>query len=165
MKLILKEEYLEPIVAPDLPEFRLFDFFTSATHESIKDCIILKAFVQPSSPLRIVIATIAFGMGIDTPDIQYVVHWGPPVDVEQYVQATGRAGRDGKTSHAIMLFSEGLKRHTDESMVKYIVQIKINVVGVLYFVILMISAQQIVVVRVVIFVVLVVTVTIMKLRI
>jgi hypothetical protein len=43
MKLILKEEHLEFIGAPDLPEFRPFDYFTSATHESIKDCI-LKAF-------------------------------------------------------------------------------------------------------------------------
>ena len=118
MKLTLKEERLEPIGAPDLPEFRLFDYFTSATHASIKDCV-LKAFTHPSSPLRIVIATIAFGMGIDTPDIRYVVHWGPPGDVEQYVQATGRAGRDGKISHAIMLFGKGLKRHVDESMVKY----------------------------------------------
>lgn len=118
MKLILKQERLEPIGAPDLPEFRLFDYFTSATHASIKDCV-LKAFTQPSSPLRIVIATIAFGMGIDTSDIRYVVHWGPPEDIEQYIQATGRAGRDGKISHAIMLFNKGLKRYVDESMVKY----------------------------------------------
>ena len=118
MKLILKEECLEPIGAPDLPESRLFDYFASATHASIKDCI-LKSFTQPSSPLQIVIAMIVFGMGIDTPDIRYVVHWGPPEDVEQYVQATGRAGRDEKISHAIMLYSKRLKRHVDESMVKY----------------------------------------------
>ena len=62
---------------------------------------------------------IEFGMGIDTPDIRYVVHWGPPEDVEQCVQATGRAGRGGKISHAIMLFNKGLKRHVDKSMVKY----------------------------------------------
>ena len=47
------------------------------------------------------------------------MHWGPPEDVEQYVQATGRADRDGKISHVIMLFSKGLERHVDESMVKY----------------------------------------------
>ena len=118
MKMLLREERVEPIGAPDLPEFRLCDYFTSATHASIKDGV-LKAFTQISSPLRIVIATIAFGLGIDTPDIRYVVHWGPPEDIEQYVQATGRAGRDGKLSHAIMLFNRGLKRYADESMVKY----------------------------------------------
>lgn len=118
MKFLLKEERVEPVGAPDLPEFRLFDYFTSAIHASVKDGI-LKAFLQPTSPLRIVIATIAFGMGVDTPNIQYVVHWGPPEDIEQYLQATGRAGRDGKVSHAVMLFNKGLKRHADESMVKY----------------------------------------------
>lgn len=118
MKFLLKEERVEPVGAPDLPEFRLFDYFTSAIHTSVKDGI-LKAFVQPTSPLRIVIATIAFGMGVDTPNIRYVVHWGPPEDTEQYVQATGRAGRDGQVSYAVMLFNKGLKRHVDESMVKY----------------------------------------------
>ena len=118
MKFLLKEERVEPLGAPDLPEFRLFDYFTSAIHTSVKDGI-LKAFVQPTSPLRIVIATIAFSMGVDTPNIRYVVHWGPPEDIEQYVQATGRAGRDGKVSHAVMLFNKGLKKHVDESMAKY----------------------------------------------
>lgn len=118
MKLVLRGEHLEPIGAPDLPEFRLFDYFTSATHASIKDSV-LKAFTDTTSPLRIVIATIAFGMGIDTPDIRYVIHWGPPEDIEQYVQATGRAGRDGKRSHAILLFNNGLKRHVEESMIEY----------------------------------------------
>ena len=75
--------------------------------------------MQPTSPLRIVIATIAFSMGVDTPNIRYVVHWGPPEDIEQYVQATGRAGRDGKASHAVMLFNKGLKKHVDEPMAKY----------------------------------------------
>ena len=51
--------------------------------------------------------------------IRYVVHWGPPEDIEQYVQATGRAGRDGKPSHAILLFNNALKRYVDDSMVKY----------------------------------------------
>ena len=59
---------MEPLGAPDLPEYRLFDYFTSATHASVKDGI-LKAFVQPTSPIRIVIATVAFSMGVDTPDI------------------------------------------------------------------------------------------------
>ena len=118
MKIIIGEERVKPIGAPDLPEFRLFDYFTSATHKSVKDGV-LKAFTEPVSPLHIVIATIAFGMGIDTPDIRYVVHWGPPHDVEQYVQATGRAGRDGNMSYAVLLYNKGLKRHVEETMLNY----------------------------------------------
>ena len=73
MKMVLGEEHIEPVGAPDLPEFRLLYYFTSATHKSVKDGI-LKVFTQPSSSLHVVIATIAFGMGINTPDIRYVVH-------------------------------------------------------------------------------------------
>lgn len=118
MKMMLREERVEPVGAPDLPEFRLFDYFTSAVHESVKDGV-LKMFTTIGSPLRIVIATIAFGLGIDTCDIRYVVHWGPPQDIEQYVQATGRAGRDGSTSHAILLYGKGLKRHVEQTMLDY----------------------------------------------
>lgn len=67
-----------------------------------------------------VIATIGFGMGVDTRDIRNVVHWGPPEDVEQYVQTTGRAGRDDLPSHAILLVGSGLdKRDTEASMQEY----------------------------------------------
>ena len=46
--------------------------------------------------LRIIIVTTAFGMGIDCPGIVNVVHYGPPANLEQYAQETGRAGRNGE---------------------------------------------------------------------
>lgn len=49
-----------------------------------------------------VIATSAFGMGLDIPDIRLVVHWQHPFSVEEYVQGFGRAGRDGKRSLAVL---------------------------------------------------------------
>ncbi len=60
-----------------------------------------KSWLSNSTP--IIVATNAFGMGIDRPDVNLVVHYDIPSSVENYVQEAGRAGRDGKKSYAIML--------------------------------------------------------------
>jgi len=82
---------------------RLCDKFDGCTAESTK-VRILADFTDPCGFIRVIFATVAFGMGIDSPNIRKIIHWGPPSDIELYFQETGRAGRDHNKAQAIFYY-------------------------------------------------------------
>ncbi len=72
-----------------------------STHPSVKNKL-LKQFTS-SSTLRVIVATSAFGMGVDCPDVRQVIHWGVPDDTQMYIQESGRAGRDRRSALTLLL--------------------------------------------------------------
>jgi ATP-dependent DNA helicase RecQ len=71
-----------------------------------------------SEALDVVVATVAFGMGIDRPDVRFVVHASLPKGVEQYSQETGRAGRDGLSAECVLLYG-GADYHGWKSLIEH----------------------------------------------
>ena len=109
--------FTEPPGYPDVSQFRMVEMYSRVLTTEKREQV-LSSFTKPGSKLRLVIATTAFGLGIDCPDIRRIMHWGIPTDLEEYVQETGRAGCDGNDSEAILFEGKG-GRHASQKMKEY----------------------------------------------
>lgn len=109
--------FTSPPCFADLAKYRVVDMYTSITVESVKKQI-LESFCNPNGKLRVVVSTVAFGMGLDCPNVRKIIHWGPSADLEGYVQETGRGGRDGEPCSAT-IFQKSDQQHTAKPMMQY----------------------------------------------
>ena len=80
------------------------DFYHAGREDFERKRVQDRFFDDGPDGLDLVVATNAFGMGIDKSDIRYIIHWTMTGTLEQYYQEAGRAGRDGETAHCILFY-------------------------------------------------------------
>ena len=97
----------------------LVQMFHSGTPESTKE-LILDNISKTNGHVRIIICTIAFGMGIDCKGDHRVIHFGPSSNMESYVQECGRVGRDGQESIYLLLHNSLLASHSSDDIKGYL---------------------------------------------
>ena len=83
---------------------RRVDFYHAGREGFERERVQNRFFDDGADGLDLVVATNAFGMGIDKSDIRYIIHWTMTGTLEQYYQEAGRAGRDGETAHCILFY-------------------------------------------------------------
>lgn len=97
----------------------LLEMLHSCSPQSNKEHI-LQSFQSDQGSVRVLVATIAFGMGVDCKQVNRTIHFGPAKNVECYMQESGRAGRDGSQSTAFLLYQGMQLMHVEKEMKDYI---------------------------------------------
>ena len=114
----LCENSYEPPNSKPCIKTRLFAMFHSRVDDQDKKTIM--SSVKDGS-CRVIFSTIAFGMGVDIADIHMIIHYGPSKDVDDYLQESGRGGRNGELSHAILYTYPGCTLgYVSPAMKKYV---------------------------------------------
>ena len=98
---VLGSKITEPPGLPSMLQFRLIDIFTAASNVSMREEV-LKEFCKADTKLRLLIATTEFGLGVDCVDIKRVINYSTPSTLEELVQESGQAGRDGREACSIL---------------------------------------------------------------
>ena len=89
------------------------DFYHAGLPDELRD---KKQASWSAGKTRVIVATNAFGMGIDKADVRFVIHWDIPDSIENYFQESGRAGRDNKPAYAVLLYSPADKTRLNDSL-------------------------------------------------
>jgi ATP-dependent DNA helicase RecQ len=89
------------------------DYYHAGLSDELRD---KKQAAWSSGKIRVIVATNAFGMGIDKSEVRFVIHWDIPDAIENYFQESGRAGRDNKPAYAVLLYSPSDKNRLNESL-------------------------------------------------
>jgi len=108
-----------PPCATKTSENRMVAMYHSGTSPSIQE-VVLSSLNDPNGKVRIIIATTALGMGVDIKGLHRIINYGPPADIESYMQELGRAGRDGKQSEALLMFHGRQLRNCTPEMLEYL---------------------------------------------
>ena len=90
------------LIWPTVLIFRIAEVFISENSTNLKEMIIAN-FVEHDTVARVVFCTEAFGMGLDCPNIQQVIHFCPAKGIENYIQEVGRGGRNGSQTVALCI--------------------------------------------------------------
>ena len=101
---VLGDKQFNPMDALKVPQNRLFAQFHSPQTDMMKSEII-SSIVTESCTQRVIFATVAFGMGIDSPYVERVIHFGVPRTMESFLQESGSAGRDGRPAKSTLYFN------------------------------------------------------------
>ncbi|KAK3735066.1 hypothetical protein QZH41_010785 [Actinostola sp. cb2023] len=81
---------------------------------------ILESFGDPTGTVRVLVATIAFGMGVDCKGVHRTIHFGPSKNIESFIQESGRAGRDGAQSTSYILYQGLLLTHVEKNIKEFL---------------------------------------------